>query len=314
MTDILTVTLNPALDLATTTPSVAAGPKLRCDNPSAEPGGGGVNVARAIGHLGGSARALVAAGGPNGRRLDRLIRDQGVDVALIDAPGETRMSLAVTATDTGAQFRFVMPGPVWSATDLDAAVSQIAQHASPEGIVILSGSLPSGADPALIPQIVGTLSSYATVIVDTSGAALHALAHGVPPAPTVLRMDAAESRDLAGSALTDRADSAAFAASLVAKGAATRVIIARGAEGSVMAGPEGQWFVNATNDRVVSAVGAGDSFVGGFALALSDGAAPAEALRHGAAAASAACLTKGSELCTRDDFERLLPRTEATRL
>ena len=60
MNDILTVTLNPALDLSTATDRVIAGPKLRCDPVAVDPGGGGINVARVV----------QALGGPNGRRVD----------------------------------------------------------------------------------------------------------------------------------------------------------------------------------------------------------------------------------------------------
>ncbi len=68
---ILTVTLNPALDLETTTPEIVPGEKLRCTEPARDPGGGGINVARAIVQLGGAATALVAAGGAGGDTLER---------------------------------------------------------------------------------------------------------------------------------------------------------------------------------------------------------------------------------------------------
>ena len=68
MTPILTITTNPAVDLSTAVAKVVAGPKLRCGPPRWDPGGGGINVARAIRKLGGDAVALVAVGGTLGDR------------------------------------------------------------------------------------------------------------------------------------------------------------------------------------------------------------------------------------------------------
>jgi 6-phosphofructokinase 2 len=47
MSQILTLTMNPALDIATATETVIPGHKLRCGEPRYDPGGGGINVARA---------------------------------------------------------------------------------------------------------------------------------------------------------------------------------------------------------------------------------------------------------------------------
>jgi 6-phosphofructokinase 2 len=127
-------------------------------------------------------------------------------------------------------------------------------------------------------------------------------------------MDSHEARDLSGLALNSLADSAGFADKLRTRGCAEIVIIARGKEGSVMADGNGLWHVNAANSHVVSAIGAGDSFVGGFVLGLHQNQPAPEALRMGAAAAAAAVLSEGTQLCQRDDWDRLLPLTKLTRI
>ena len=110
MRPILTVTLNPAVDLAAATPQVVAGPKLRLGKPAIDPGGGGINVARAVRLLGGEALAFVALGGAMGAQLAWLVQRTGVPLVGFEAPGETRHSLTVTAEDSGAEYRFVLPG------------------------------------------------------------------------------------------------------------------------------------------------------------------------------------------------------------
>ncbi len=313
MTEILTVTLNPALDLATSCASVSAGPKLRCGPETAEPGGGGVNVARAVVQLGGQARALVALGGPNGMALERLLRDRGLDLIRHEAPGETRHSFSVTDESTGGQYRFVLSGPEWTEAQLDDVLDRLAAEAGGGDYIVLSGSMPPGCAPGWITRACARLEGR-RVVVDTSGAHLHHQATAPGPAPFVLRMDSAEARDLSGLGLETRSDSAAFAETLRARGAAGIVIIARGKDGSVMATDTGRWHVSAANDQVVSAIGAGDSFVGGFVKALAEGLDHPEALRQGAAAAAAAVMSPGTQLCLPEDFAAILPRTELTAL
>lgn len=304
-TPILTVTLNPALDLAASTPVVVPDRKLRCTQPLLDPGGGGINISRAIARMGGQSAALAALGGPAGARIEALLAAAGLRPIRIAAPGDTRESLSVTDEASGHQYRFVLPGPVWSPADVAAALDAIVQAAPADGIVVLSGSNPPGVPPdfaaALAARLAGT---GARLFIDTSGPALAAVAAGGAPVE-VLRMDDAEAEGLAGTPLPGRTDTADFAAALVGRGAARSVLIARGADGNIIAGPSGRWHAAATNLAVVSAVGAGDSFVGGYALALARGWPVEMALGLGAAAASAACLTPATELCRPEDVERL---------
>lgn len=313
MTQILTVTLNPALDIAASAPRVVPGIKLRCTSETREPGGGGVNVARAISQLGGHARAVVALAGPNGMALETLLKGRNLDLIRVEAPSETRHSFAVTDEQSGEQYRFVMAGPDWTEAHLTTVLQTIQTEAPDDALVVFSGSMPPGAPVGFLPRACEALGTR-RVIIDTSGAHLTHQASGPAPTPHVLRMDSHEAMTLSGKPLSTRDESVAYAEVLRRKGAGRIVIIARGKDGSVMACPNGHWHVNAANQRVVSAIGAGDSFVGGFTLALSRGDDPQEALRHGAAAASAACLSEGTQLCLPEDFETLLPQTKLTRI
>ncbi|SMX31509.1 1-phosphofructokinase family hexose kinase [Actibacterium lipolyticum] len=315
MHDILTVTLNPAVDLSTSVDHVEAGPKLRCDRPMTDPGGGGINVSRAIGILGGQSRAMVAVGGATGDMLLGLLANEGISTLPFDSPGATRQSLAVTDRGTGQQYRFVMPGPDWDQAQLNSVLKAIADAVPQGGYVVLSGSQPPGIPPEFASLVCTALSATgARVIVDTSGDALHHLAEAKTAPPFILRMDGEEAEGLAKRPLPTREDSAEFAASLVAKGAAEAVIVARGADGSVLATKDERLHAMAADVPVKSKVGAGDSFVGGFTLALAQGCDYGTALQRGAASASAAVMTDATRLCTREDAERLVAECPLTRL
>ncbi|RNF35028.1 1-phosphofructokinase family hexose kinase [Paracoccus methylarcula] len=311
---ILTVTLNPALDLSTAADEVRPDQKLRCDKPVVDPGGGGINVSRAIKIMGGQSTAMVALGGATGTRIAEMLKADGLSIIRLTAPGETRQSLAVTDRASGSQYRFVMPGPEWHKAHVSDMMAAIAEAARAGGWVVVSGSNPPGVAPGFEQMLtVGLKDGRARLLVDTSGDALRALAGSSTPVD-VLRMDSHEAEGLAGRPLPLRSDSAAFAAGLVRDGAAKSVIVARGADGSVIAGEDGAWHAEAAKVPVVSAVGAGDSFVAGFVLAISRGQPVEEALALGAAAASAAVMTPATDLCHAHDVERLYAGRVVTRL
>jgi 6-phosphofructokinase 2 len=308
---ILTLTLNPALDMASDVPEIIPGQKLRCTDPHLDPGGGGLNVSRAIKALGGDSLALVALGGLTGDRLAGLIRAEGITFLSILGPGETRQSLTVTEQKTGKQFRFMLPGPVWGAAERARVFTLLSATARPGGYSVISGSQPPGV-PADFPGQLAASMEGSRVVLDTSGPALNEAVRNPIPDLEVLRMDGEEGEDLAGRALHSLADTADFASELIARGVARRVIIARGAEGNVLAEAGLRLFSPAPKVKVKSTVGAGDSFVAAFVLALARGQDSATALAMASAAAAAAVMTDATQLCKAEDVMRLMPQAAAS--
>ena len=310
---ILTLTLNPALDMASEVPEIIAGHKLRCTDPHLDPGGGGLNVSRAIKALGGDSLALVALGGLTGDRLAGLIRAEGITFLSILGPGETRQSLTVTEQSSGKQFRFMLPGPVWGAAERARVFTLLSATARPGGYSVISGSQPPGV-PADFPGQLAASLDGSRVVLDTSGAALFEAVRNPIKDLAVLRMDGEEGEELAGRKLPTLTDTADFASELVARGVAKRLIVARGAEGNVLADGKQRLFSPAPKVKVKSTVGAGDSFVAAFVLALARGQDSAQALALGSAAAAAAVMTDATQLCKAEDVMRLMPQAAAAKI
>ncbi len=310
---VLTVTLNPALDLSTETAAVVPGRKLRCGPPRLDPGGGGINVSRLVARLGGETTAFVALGGGTGMRLVAALQDEGISTRIVPIAHETRTSLSVTDASSGAQYRFMLPGPALSAGEYAAARRAVTEEGATGDFVVISGSLPTGADPDVPARLAEAFAAAGLrPVIDTSGAALdHLVRHpAADPAarPEILRFDHAEAEEVAGRELPRRADTARFAADLVARGAARRIVVGRQAEGNVLAEAAGAWFAAAAPVAVVSAIGAGDSFLAAMTYAFAIGSEPDEALRWGTAAACAAVSTPGTQICAPEDIEALRPR------
>lgn len=308
MTDILTVTVNPAIDVATSTDRVVPGPKLRCGAARVDPGGGGVNVARVISHFGGAAKAVIAVGGPTGETLISMVRADHVTPIPVTVSGRTRQNLAVTDATTGEQYRFSLLSDAWTPQDETRVIDVIKAHASPDSLVVLSGGLAPGMSVGFQARVQQDLHGITDrIIVDTCEPALsHLIAHTTTPY-FVLRLDQDEAAIAAGRDLGAITDNLAFGADLIARGVAEVVVIGHGAKGSALVSRDLRLFCHAAKVKVASKIGAGDAFVGSFTLSLSRHAPLEDALRWGVAAACATVSTEGTALCTLQETEALLP-------
>ena len=303
MKPVLTVTLNPSLDVATAVDVVRSTDKLRCSAPATDAGGGGINVARVITRLGGAAMALFAAGGPNGRALEELLADEGIGVLPVRIGGATRQSFTVLETSTRLQYRFVMPGPPLDGSELQACLDRIRMSLAGVDYVVASGSLPSGV-PADVYARIARLAKERDLrfILDTSGEALAAaLEEGV----FLIKPNARELRLLAGDETLDDDGLIAMAKGLVAAGRCQIVALSLGERGAALITRDRAETVAPPPVVIESAVGAGDAFAGALTLALSRQLGPGEALRYGIAAGTATLLTPATGLCARADVERL---------
>lgn len=308
-TPIVTVTLNPAVDMSTSTGSFVPQRKLRCEHPVREPGGGGINVARVVGILGGRARAICTKGGVVGDLLEQLLQHCGVDHECVAIAHETRENVSIEDRASGALYRFVMPGPEISAEEFErvASAARAALGDRPEGaLLVVSGSMCQGVPDDLFRQVIPIARDRGVrVFADVSGPWLGRAAKS---GASFLKPNQHELEEHAGHPLASDEDLIRAAESLRALGDSEVVFVSLGAGGLLCATREGAFRIPAPVVHVESTIGAGDSTVAGIVLALSRGMSLRDAARMGVAAGSATCMTPGTQLCRREDVERLLRR------
>ena len=315
MPSILTLTLNPALDITVTTEKLQPRRKLRCTTPRYDAGGGGTNVSRVIRELGGDSLAFVSAGGPTGARHLDLLRAEGIATLAHAAAGDTRFSLTVMEEVSGEHYRFVLPGPLQSAQEEQVMLTAIGAAIAEEGVrhVVASGTLPPGVSPDFYAQVARTVAaSGARLILDTSGEGLAASLSGRPYCIRINHHEAGELLGLKGPA--DGAAAERLTRKLVNDGSTSIAIVTVAEAGAFVASAEDGCFqIHPPRVSVVSTVGAGDSFVGALALGLSRGWPLERAVRYGVAAAASAVTTEATRLCRREDTERLFGSLEVDR-
>ncbi len=308
MPAIVTLTMNPALDVATATDSIVPSIKLRCDAPRYDPGGGGINVARAVHMLGGDAVAVFPVGGASGQMIQGLLGHEHVPQIGVPVPGITRESLAVVERQSGRQYRFLLPGPPLAASDQERILAALAAHLGAAAYVVASGSLPPGVACDFYARV-GELAGRrdARFVLDSSGEALTGAGNGI----YLIKASARELEQLHGATIVGEAAQEAAASAIVAGGRCEVLVVSLGADGALLATAQGCQRFPAPQVAALSSIGAGDSMLAGILVSLQRGWPLAEAVRFGVAAGAAALLHHGTELCRREDAERLYRELDA---
>ena len=301
---ILTVTLNPSIDVSAATQAVTSEHKLRCTDVRRDPGGGAINVARVLKRFGADCRALYPAGGILGRLLRRLLDDEGIDSMALDIAAETRESFTVLERASGREFRFVLPGPQLERTEWQSCLDAVAAMPQAPAYVVASGSLPPGAPEDFYARLARLARERGSrMVLDASGPALAAaLEAGVYLGKPNLR----ELRELAGQPLEREDEWAAAADALVSSARAEVVALSLGHRGALLAARGMLVAAPAIPVKIASTVGAGDSFLAALVWRLASGARLEEAFGYGVAGGTAALLAPGTSLAHKDDTERLV--------
>jgi 6-phosphofructokinase 2 len=309
MLSIVTLTMNPALDVSTGVPYVLPDQKLRCHAPKYDPGGGGINVARAVRKLGGDALACFPLAGPAGDLLKTALDTEGVRQMPVPVAGWTRENLNVLEEVSGRQFRFCMPGPTLGELEWPLFLERLGGLQPSPDFLVASGSLPPGVPVDFYARL-GALARRmgSRLVLDTSGEPLvRAVDAGVYLLKPSLREFHALTRE------PERAEShlADAAAAVVARGWCEVLVLSLGAAGALWVTSGERERLTAPSVPVRSSVGAGDSMVAGIVLSLVRGRSLREAVRFGVAAGAASVMNPGTELCHLEDVERLYPQVLA---
>jgi 6-phosphofructokinase 2 len=290
MSRIVTVTLNPAVDLACSAESVRPTHKIRTFDEHIDPGGGGINVARVLHGLGADVLAVILAGGVTGALIEDLLSEAGVPHRTVHCRGRSRISFTVFDRTTKEEYRFVPQGPTAEPCDW-TEILELLEAVECDWIVA-SGSL----EPGMPPDFYATIARVARrrgirIAVDTSGAPLRAaLDAGVD----LVKPSLSELEAYVGRALPDIAEQEFEAMALVQAGHAAMVALTLGEQGAILATAEGVTRMPAIPVLFRGAVGAGDSFVAAMTWSLSRGLSPYESLRWAIAAGSAAVARSGT--------------------
>lgn len=302
--NIITLTVNPAVDKSTEIDQLVPEQKLKCKAIQYQAGGGGVNISRVLHTLKVNNKCLFTSGGDTGLFLERLLREESLSVLPIPVEAWTRENLAVVDTKTELQYRFGMPGGALSNDEIEFLKSVINKEVTNGSLFIISGSLSEQMPQDLYVELIRMLADKdVKIIIDTSGKALEL---SLKEPVYLIKPNQKELAQLAGKDFLSKDEQEAFALELVKTGKATYVVVSMGARGAFLASNEGIFYCSTPSVKVKSTIGAGDSMVGGMVYALQQGLSSKEILKWGVACGVATTMTNGTNLATQENIKIVL--------
>ncbi|MBN0978130.1 1-phosphofructokinase [Pseudomonas hygromyciniae] len=312
MANILTLTLNPALDLTVQLARLEPGAVNRSETLLTHAAGKGVNVAQVLADLGHYVSVGGFLGAQNPEAFEALIASRGFGDAFIRVPGETRSNIKIAEED-GRVTDINAPGPLVSERAQEQLLKLIAVIGPEFDAVVVAGSLPRGVSPQWFQGLLETLKDLGLkVALDTSGQALRA---GLKAAPWLIKPNTEELAEALDCPTQTIAQQARAAEHLHAQGV-EHVVVSHGADGVNWFSPNAALHATPPKVSVASTVGAGDSLLAGMLHGLLSGEAPEQTLRRATAIAAMAVTQIGfgisddAQLARFESGVHVLPLTE----
>ncbi len=308
---ITTVCLNPSIDHMIAVDSLVCGGLNRVRDSRYDAGGKGLNVAVAISALGGEAECVGFMDRENARLFETRLRKSGTAYDFIWRDVPTRTNLKVFDRSCGVVTEFNESGRAVGEEELARMTELIVHRARHADVLVLSGSMPPACPADYYARVLRAVAGESCrCVLDADGAPL---AEGIAARPWLIKPNRAELETLTGRSLRGVADVRDAAREIIARGVAV-VAVSLGADGAIIADADEAFFAPRLDIDVHSTVGAGDAMVAGLVCGFSAGKGLREAFCMGVAAASAMCMTEGSEPPGRENFETLLQTVQTERI
>lgn len=314
---IVTVSLNSTLDRVYTVPNMQVGQQHRVANARDIAGGKALNVARVAHILGSDVRVVGFIAGYTGAKIQALAERDGLLTHFVTVAGESRQAHTFLH-DHHPSTEIIEAGPHVTEHDLQALQEQLQQVITPGSFVSLSGSLPPGAPAETYAEWIHMIRSlHAYPVLDASGEALH---YGAEAIPYAIKPNKPELEQYVGRHVTP--DMIPDIAMAFHEAGIAWVLISLGADGMVAATGGHVWRVSVPQVDVVTAVGSGDAFIGGWLAALStlgvDKALSDDdivaVLRQGNAAAVSNAMQEKIGVCDVEQMKRIMEEVKIEKI
>jgi 6-phosphofructokinase 2 len=311
MIKIFTLTMNPAIDKSAQVNQIEPDKKLRCQEPVFTPGGGGINVARAVHNLGGEAKAIYPAGGPTGDMLEQLLEKENIHQYRVKTKNWTRENVSIIEETTNNQYRFEMPGAPLNEHETAQSLETFLKESQAADFLVASGSLPEGVPDDFYAKLAKkTQGIHPKLIIDTSGESLKKLkGSGV----FLLKPNLREFREFTGLELLSEADQKREGLKLVNNGTCEVLVLSLGPDGVLLVTHDFQVRFRSPKVVVKSRIGAGDSTVAGIVLGLTQDMDLKEAVMFGISCGASTVMSPGNELCQKSEVERIFNQMKEDR-
>lgn len=304
MKPIVTLTLNPSIDEHLEVEEVVPIHKLRASDGKFYPGGGGINVSRVIGELGGATIAVLTAGWMTGQFLRELVEEHGLLTRVIPVEDRTRVCVMIYERCSGQEFRVIPPGPVLKDAEWEKFLAAGTSYET--DYIVATGSLPRGAPSDFYARVAARArETGARLILDSSGRPLF---EGLKEGVYLVKPNLRELENLLGKKAPTQEQREALCREVIDRGWAEIVALSLGEDGAMLVTGDRALYLTSPPVEVKSTVGAGDSFTAGITLGLAQGYSLDDAFALGLACGTATVASAGTALCNRAGVEAMFEK------
>ncbi len=289
---ITILTLNPAVDMTYEVEDLVSDQKMHATATRFDPGGNGINVARALHRLNVPAHSFVVLAGKIGSFLEDLLREQ-VDMLTVEqVTGETRINGTALVHHTASQYEISGIGPAIPDEVLAQLTRSFVANTN-HGYAVITGSIQPSLPTDLYADLVERVqSSGGKAIVDAQG---ELLKQAIEARPFLIKPNHYELEQLTGQSI-DGIEAVAQVARDLNRAGVEILCVSLGSQGVVMVDRHNAYHAHPPKVTVDSTVGAGDSMVAGLVAGLSQNLAPEPLLRLAVACSAGTVRHPGTEL------------------
>ncbi len=311
---ILTVTLNAAFDKTLAVPNFQIGRRHRSTEQNTMAGGKGVNVARALKHLGQPVIATGLAGGPTGTRIIEQLTEETILCDFVRIRDESRTSTAVIDPTNGVQTEINEPGPEVSEAEVSLFKDKVLYLAKGADICVLAGSLPRGIADSIYAELISELQALdVLVVIDSEGEPMDLALRG---GPDLVSPNADEAEQLVGHEFSEDQDCHFALYSLCELGAREAIITHSGGCFALIGRDSDRTLYEVRTEALepISAIGAGDVFLAGYLASRYGGEGYSDALRFAVACGAQSTQHFGAGVVDAGEARRLAAQVDVAEL
>ena len=299
---ITTVTMNPCIDKTVKINEFEYGGLNRIQDSKIDPAGKGINVAVAFQQL----HNTVACIGINYKSQGQLIADfldnKKIDHDFVWAEGSLRTNLKINDLKNNITTEINENGKKITENHINELISKMRSLASQSDIIVFSGSVPQGVPSSVYKSLISEVCDFSVKTILDTGREL--LLKGIEAKPYLIKPNLAEMEEAFNTEISDYSQIAELAADIIDRGV-NIVCVSLGSEGAVIVNHKKAFYAPALSVPAKGVIGAGDAMVAGMCLGIEKNSPLKKILRFGIAAASASVIREGTQLCQKEDFDKL---------
>ncbi len=308
---IYTLTLNPAIDRTVLCPEINKVDVTRVSKTTREAAGKGINVSKVIHSMGATSTCTGFIGGYNGDFIFKSLSEDNIATKFVIVEGNTRENIKVFATETKEVLELNESGAQISKENMNEMFEYFDRILTSEDIIVMAGSVPSNIGNDIYKQWIERYKEIGVkTVLDTSKDLFE---EGIKAGPSVIKPNLYELEMYFDTKINNQEELIEYSKKLLSFGI-ENVLVTMGKDGSLFISKDELYKVSIPSVKVKGTVGAGDSFVAGYSIALERKLNTVDALKYASAVSIASCLQEGSAPGKLADVEILINQIEVERL